>query len=30
LVRRINAVEADLRATFPDVRWSFFEPDDST
>jgi cation diffusion facilitator family transporter len=29
LVRRINAVEVDLRAAFPDVRWSFFEPDDS-
>jgi len=29
LVRRINAIEADLRAQFPDVRWSFFEPDDS-
>ena len=30
LVRRINAVEAALRAEFPEVRWSFFEPDDST
>jgi cation diffusion facilitator family transporter len=30
LVRRINAVEAGMRAQFPDVRWSFFEPDDST
>jgi cation diffusion facilitator family transporter len=29
LVRRINAVESALRAEFPDVRWSFFEPDDS-
>jgi divalent metal cation (Fe/Co/Zn/Cd) transporter len=29
LVRRINAVEAGLRAEFPEVRWSFFEPDDS-
>ena len=29
LVRRINAVEVDLRLAFPDVRWSFFEPDDS-
>jgi hypothetical protein len=29
LVRRINAVEVDLRVAFPDVRWSFFEPDDS-
>ena len=25
----INAIEADMRAKFPDVRWSFFEPDDS-
>ena len=25
----INAIEADMRARFPDVRWSFFEPDDS-
>jgi len=29
LVRRINAVETDLKREFPDVRWSFFEPDDS-
>ena len=29
LVRRINSVEAALRVEFPDVRWSFFEPDDS-
>ena len=29
LVQRINTVEAALRAQFPDVRWSFFEPDDS-
>jgi cation diffusion facilitator family transporter len=29
LVRRINAIEADLRREFTDVRWSFFEPDDS-
>ena len=28
LVGRINRVEAGLRATFPDVRWCFFEPDD--
>jgi cation diffusion facilitator family transporter len=26
-VRQINAVEVALRAAFPDVRWSFFEPD---
>lgn len=25
----INRIEADMRARFPDVRWSFFEPDDS-
>jgi len=25
----INAIEADMRGKFPDVRWSFFEPDDS-
>ena len=30
LVRRINAIEADLRVAFPEVKWSFFEPDDST
>ena len=29
LVRRIDAVEADMRRAFPDVKWSFFEPDDS-
>jgi cation diffusion facilitator family transporter len=29
LVRRINVVEAALKREFPDVRWSFFEPDDS-
>jgi cation diffusion facilitator family transporter len=28
LVRQVNTVEAALRAQFPDVRWSFFEPDD--
>jgi cation diffusion facilitator family transporter len=27
LVNAINAVERDLKARFPDVRWSFFEPD---
>ena len=26
---RINEIEAALKAAFPDVRWSFFEPDDS-
>jgi cation diffusion facilitator family transporter len=25
----INSIEADMRAKFPEVRWSFFEPDDS-
>ncbi len=29
LVDRINAIEADMRTAFPEVRWSFFEPDDS-
>ena len=28
-VRRINEVEAGLRAGFPDVRWCFFEPDET-
>lgn len=28
-IRRINASEAALKAAFPEVRWSFFEPDDS-
>lgn len=28
-ILRINAVEAALRVAFPDVMWSFFEPDDS-
>lgn len=27
LVDAINAVEHDLRAAFPQIRWSFFEPD---
>jgi divalent metal cation (Fe/Co/Zn/Cd) transporter len=29
LVTTINGIEQDLRRTFPDVKWSFFEPDDS-
>lgn len=29
LIAAINAVERDLRAQFPEVRWSFFEPDDA-
>ena len=28
-IARINRVESALKAAFPDVRWSFFEPDDS-
>ena len=28
-ISRINETEAALKAAFPDVRWSFFEPDDS-
>jgi len=28
LVRQINGMEAALRTAFPDVRWSFVEPDD--
>ena len=27
MVAAINAVERDLKARFPEVRWSFFEPD---
>ena len=27
LIEAINAVERDLKARFPDIRWSFFEPD---
>ena len=29
LVAQVNAIEADLRAAFPEIRWSFFEADDS-
>ena len=29
LVTQINGIEADLRRAFPEVKWSFFEPDDS-
>jgi len=29
LIAAINAVERDLRKQFPEVRWSFFEPDDA-
>ncbi len=27
VVQAINAVERDLKARFPEIRWSFFEPD---
>jgi len=27
LIEAINAVEKDMRVRFPDIRWSFFEPD---
>jgi hypothetical protein len=27
LIDAINAVEATMKETFPDIRWSFFEPD---
>jgi cation diffusion facilitator family transporter len=27
MVNAINAVERDLKAAFPEIRWSFFEPD---
>ena len=29
MVRNINTVEAAVKAAFPEVMWSFFEPDDS-
>jgi cation diffusion facilitator family transporter len=29
LIANINAVETAMKARFPEVRWSFFEPDDS-
>ena len=29
LISQINRVEAELRTQFPDVKWVFFEPDDS-
>jgi hypothetical protein len=28
-VAKINATEAALKEAFPEVKWSFFEPDDS-
>ena len=27
MVNAINAVERDLKTRFPEIRWSFFEPD---
>jgi cation diffusion facilitator family transporter len=27
MIEAINAVEADMKRKFPDIRWSFFEPD---
>lgn len=27
MIEAINRVEADMRAAFPEIRWSFFEPD---
>jgi len=27
MVEAINAVERDLKTSFPEIRWSFFEPD---
>jgi divalent metal cation (Fe/Co/Zn/Cd) transporter len=29
LVSQVNAIEAGLRAAHPDIRWMFFEADDS-
>jgi hypothetical protein len=29
LVQQINTVERALKLEFEDIRWSFFEPDDS-
>ena len=28
-IAQVNAIEADLRAAHPDIRWMFFEADDS-
>ncbi|MBC7655817.1 MAG: cation efflux family transporter, partial [Frankiaceae bacterium] len=28
-IARINETEAALKVAFPEVRWSFFEPEDS-
>lgn len=29
LIAQINSIEVDMHREFPEVRWSFFEPDDS-
>jgi cation diffusion facilitator family transporter len=29
LVTQINGIEVEMKRTFPEVKWSFFEPDDS-
>jgi cation diffusion facilitator family transporter len=29
LIAQINVIEVDMRHAFPEVKWSFFEPDDS-
>jgi hypothetical protein len=29
LVDDVNRVEVDVRRAFPQIQWSFFEPDDS-
>ncbi|MEO5596625.1 MAG: cation diffusion facilitator family transporter [Lysobacteraceae bacterium] len=29
MVAQVNVIEADMRSQFPDVKWLFFEPDDS-
>ena len=29
LVTQINSIEAEMKRAFPEVKWSFFEPDDS-
>ncbi len=29
MVAQVNVIEADMRNRFPDVKWLFFEPDDS-
>ena len=29
LITQINGIEGEMKRTFPEVKWSFFEPDDS-